>query len=241
MGIAHGPLRDWYGALMFTNDGVKHDRLRRLVSKAFTPRAVGRLRAVAAARVAERLDGIRDAGGGDLVRVLADVPMHVMCSLVGVPAEDVPEFLGWVDALSPVFGFMEPAQIATATDAIGKLLAYVRDLRRVAQRHARRRPDDVADPRRARRRSPHARGDGRRWSRTCSSADTTPRRVRSAARCSTLLARPQVLAELRAEPALLPSLVNETIRFEPSITGAPRTVAEPIEICGVLRAPPAPC
>ena len=31
MGIAGGPLRDWYGALMFTNDGTRHDRLRRLV------------------------------------------------------------------------------------------------------------------------------------------------------------------------------------------------------------------
>src|SRR4029453_17652928 len=32
MGIAGGPLRDWYGALMFTNDAPRHDRLRRLVS-----------------------------------------------------------------------------------------------------------------------------------------------------------------------------------------------------------------
>ena len=32
MGITKGPLRSWYGALMFTNDGASHDRLRRLVA-----------------------------------------------------------------------------------------------------------------------------------------------------------------------------------------------------------------
>jgi hypothetical protein len=86
MGIAEGPLRDWYGALMFTNDGTPHDRLRRLVSKAFTPRAVERLRPIAAARVAEQVSALRQAGGGDLVAAFAHLPMHVMCALLGVPA-----------------------------------------------------------------------------------------------------------------------------------------------------------
>src|SRR3954447_7781713 len=40
LGVGDGPLRHWYGDLMFTNDGPKHDRLRRLVARAFTPRAV---------------------------------------------------------------------------------------------------------------------------------------------------------------------------------------------------------
>ena len=51
----------------------------------------------------------------------------------------------------------------------------------------------------------------------------------------TLLVRPETLTEVRAEPALVPSLVSETMRFEPSIGAAPRTVAEPIEICGIER------
>src|SRR3954447_6273770 len=37
MGIDDGPLRRWYGSLMFTNEGPSHHRLRRLVSRAFTP------------------------------------------------------------------------------------------------------------------------------------------------------------------------------------------------------------
>jgi cytochrome P450 len=234
MGIAPGPLRDWYGALMFTNDGARHDRLRRLVSKAFTPRTVERLRPTAAARVAEQLSALRQAGGGDLVAAFAHVPMHVMCALVGVPAAAVPDFIAWVDALSPVFLFMEPAQIARAEAAITNLLAYVRDL--IEQRsHAP--ADDLVT---AMIRAEH---DGDRLTRDetvtmvanllVGGHDTTASQI--GCTLLTLLVRPSALAEIPSEPALLPALVSETIRFEPSISAAPRTVVEPIEICGIER------
>ncbi len=235
MGIEHGALRDWYGALMFTNDGVDHDRLRRLVSKAFTPRATARLRSTAVALVAERLSGIRGTGGGDLVPALAHVPMHVMCALIGVPSAAVPEFIAWVDALSPIFGFMEPAQIAAAERAITELLAYVREL--VAERSATAADDLMSALLRAE-------DDGDRLTRdeTVSMVanllvgghDTTGSQI--ACTLLTLLARPAVLEELRADPALLPLLVSETLRFEPSISLATRTVVDPIEICGIERA-----
>jgi len=234
MGIANGPLREWYGALMFTNDGAAHDRLRRLVSKAFTPRAVERLRPVAAARVAERLSSVRGAGGGDLVAALAGLPMQVMCSLLGIPASAVPEFIAWVDALSPVFLFMEPAQIAAATAAIDQLLGYLREL--VEQRNHTPADDLMTSLLRAEH-------DGDRLTREetvtmvanllVGGHDTTASQI--GCTLLTLLCQPNALAELRSEAALLPALVSETIRFEPSITGAPRTVARPIEVCGTLR------
>jgi cytochrome P450 len=234
MGIADGPLRDWYGSLMFTNDGVAHDRLRRLVSKAFTPRAVGRLRPIAAASVAERLAVVRAAGGGDLVAAFAGLPMHVMCSLLGVPVSAVPEFVVWVDALSPIFGFLQPEQIVVATDAIERLLAYLRDL--VAQR-SRAPADDLLTS------LLRAEDDGDRLTRDETVAmvanllvgghDTTASQI--GCTLLTLLDRPTALVALKAEPTLLPALVNETMRFEPAIVGAPRTVFEPIEISGMMR------
>lgn len=236
MGIAAGPLRDWYGGLMFTNDGPRHDRLRRLVSKAFTPRAVDRLRAGTGALVRERLSSIRRDGGGDLVGALKDVPMHVMCTLVGVPAEDVPGFVTWVDALSPVFGYMEPEQIAAATAAIGELLVYSRDL--LARRsHAP--ADDLMTS------LLQAEHDGDRLSREETVAmvanllvgghDTTGSQI--ACTLHTLLSQPGAVADLRTDPSQLHVLVSETIRFEPSIGAAPRSVVEPIELCGVELEP----
>lgn len=232
MGITDGPLRRWYGWLMFTNDGAPHDRLRRLVSRAFTPRAVEQLRPAAADLVAARLRSLRMEGGGDLATALADVPMHVMCKLVGVPASDVPDFVAWVNALSPVFGIMQPAQIAAATSAIGELLAYASELRE-------RRSDVPADDLMTS--LIRAEHDGDRLTREETVAmvanllvgghDTTASQIG----CSllTLLSRPDVLAELRRDPSMLPALVGETIRFEPSIVAAARVVAEPIELCGI--------
>ena len=226
MGVADGPLRDWYGALMFTNDGVAHDRLRRLVSKAFTPRAVERLRPLAAARVAERLAAVREAGRGDLVATFAGLPMHVMCSLLGVPAAAVPEFVTWVDALSPVFLFMEPAQIASATAAIDPLLAY---LRRIVEERSQTPADDLMTS------LLRAEHDGDRLTRDetvtmvanllVGGHDTTATQI--GCTLLTLLSQPNALAALRSEPALLPALVSETIRFEPSIAGASERARRP--------------
>lgn len=236
MGITRGPLRDWYGSLMFTNDGVKHDRLRRLVSKALTPRAAARLRPTAAAYVAERLATLRRDGGGDLVPALAHAPMRVMCGLIGIPAAKVPEFVAWVDALSPIFGLMEPVQIAAANVAIRSLLAYVRGL---VEERSEIPTDDLPS---ALLRAEH---DGDRLTRDetvtmvanllVGGHDTTASQID----CTllTLLARPEALAALRSDPALLPVLVSETIRFEPSIPLAMRTVVEPVEIRGIERPP----
>jgi cytochrome P450 len=236
MGITGGPLRDWYGSLMFTNEGVPHNRLRRLVGKAFSPRAVERLRPIAAALVNERLARVRAAGGGDLVAELADVAMHVMCALLGVPVADVPAFIAWVDALGRTFGFMDAGQIAAATSAIVELLAYVDEL---CGRQGPAAGDDLISALIA------AEDDGDRLTRAETIAmvanllvgghDTTFSQI--GCTLLTLLARPQVLALARDDAELLTSMVNETIRFEPAIGAAPRTVVEPFEVCGIACAP----
>jgi len=51
----------------------------------------------------------------------------------------------------------------------------------------------------------------------------------------TLLVEPGLMAEVRADPALLASIVNETIRLEPGISIAARTLIEPVEVGGLER------
>jgi cytochrome P450 len=87
MSIEDSPLRRWYGQLMFTTEGDIHNRLRRLVSRAFTPRSVALLRDTALTIACEAIVDIEQAGEGDLVEVLSYVPMRVMCQLLGVPDE----------------------------------------------------------------------------------------------------------------------------------------------------------
>jgi hypothetical protein len=231
MGIDDGPLRDWYGGLMFTNEGDPHQRLRSLVARAFTPRAVGALRPAAVATVDRVLSRLRADGGGDLVEAVGLVPMEVMCALLGVPAADVPEFVTWADALSVTFGLMEPDEVATAHDAIEGMLGYVARL--ADRRHAD--PEDdvisallaVADDGQ---RLTHAEAVAMVANLIVGGHDTTASQLG----CSliALLRHPEELARVRADPDLLPSSVVETIRYEPSVAFVPRRTTGPFELAG---------
>ncbi len=156
LGIDDGPLRDWYGGLMFTNEGDVHNRLRMLVSRAFTPRSVERLRVDAGLLVAEAMATVEADGGGDLVQLFGRIPIRVMCRLLGVPEADVPIFGKWADALSPTFVFMDDEQIAAATAAIVAMLDYVRELADQRGQRPGRRPHHGPPCRRAGRRAAHA-------------------------------------------------------------------------------------
>jgi cytochrome P450 len=231
MGITSGPLRGWYGGLMFTNDGPPHDRLRSLVSRAFTPRAVDELRADTAAMATELSRPVRADGGGDLVPAFARLAMRVMCRLLGVPDDDVDGFAAWADALSPVFGMMDDRQIAAATTAIDQMLAYVDDL---ASRRRRDPADDLITGLLA------VEDGGERLTHEelvamvanllVGGHDTTTSQIG----CSllTMLRSPDEAARLVATPDLLTSATAETIRYEPSLPIVPRTTNDLVSIAG---------
>ena len=235
LGITDGPLRQWYGGLMFTNEGEAHHRLRALVSRAFTPKAVKALRADAAKLAADGLEPIRADGGGDLVDALGLLPMHVMCRLLGVPGEDVSIFGVWADALSPTFGYMDPEQIEAAERAIVDLLAYVDDL---TARRAQDPGDDLITALLA------AEVDGARLEHDevlamvanllVGGHDTTASQL--ACTFLTLLRHPDETDRLREAPELIGPAVAEAVRYEPSLPAVPRTVTEPFEV--VDREPP---
>jgi cytochrome P450 len=231
MGIPDGPLRQWYAGIMFALDGAPHHRLRRLVSRAFTPRAVAGLRPMAAGLIDGRLAPLKADGGGDLVAALHDVPLAVMCALLGVPAADVPRFLAWVDALTPTFAFMTPVQIAAASEAVTELLEYCIELR---QKRVANPAEDLITALIA------AEDNGDRLTAEETAAmianmlvaghDTTA--SQSILSALTLMQHPEAMAALRADPSLLESMAEEVIRFDPSIIAAGRVPETDYEIAG---------
>src|SRR5215204_4508352 len=84
---------------MLETDPPDHDRLRALVSKAFTPRLITRMRPRIQAIADSLLDAVEDKGEMDLIDDYAfPLPITVMAELLGVPSEDRKKFRAWTDA-----------------------------------------------------------------------------------------------------------------------------------------------
>jgi cytochrome P450 len=84
---------------MLETDPPDHERLRALVSKAFTPRLIARMRPRIQAIADSLLDAVEDEGEMDLIDDYAfPLPITVIAELLGVPSEDRDKFRAWTDA-----------------------------------------------------------------------------------------------------------------------------------------------
>jgi pimeloyl-[acyl-carrier protein] synthase len=117
-------------------DPPDHTRLRALVTKAFTPGAVERLRPRIEAIVAELLDRVGDAGEMDVVEDLAyPLPVTVICELFGVPERDRDRFRAWSRELVRLLDPLVPTDsLERALRARQALRDYLREL--IAERRA---------------------------------------------------------------------------------------------------------
>jgi cytochrome P450 len=173
--------------------------------------------------------------GGDLVAAFSTVATRLMCRLLGVPDSDIPVFVAWLDALSPVFAVMTPEQIAAATTAITELQRYVDEL---TTRHSKDPGNDLITALLA------SEADGERLTRDepvtmianllVAGHDTAGSQIP----CSILVAL-QHRHELIGvhDEARLANAVAETMRLEPSIPAIPRMAVAPIELYDTTIAP----
>src|SRR5689334_7068631 len=86
------------GLMMIFMDPPRHDDLRRLVSRAFTPRRVSALDARVHELCAGMLDGLAGSGGFDYLEdFAARIPAMVISALMGVPKDDQDQLRHWID------------------------------------------------------------------------------------------------------------------------------------------------
>lgn len=221
-GVDESGLRS-QGLFMLQQDPPDHTRLRRLVSRAFTPRAVARLSARAEEIVEDCLRAVRrEAEGGDgsgefdLVSALAlPLPSTLICEMLGVPASDREQFTGWTARATHglAAGLAPPEVIEDARRAGEALAAYFEA--RIAERRARPTDDLLTELVRA-----EEEGDRLSPEELLSQAiglliagfETTIGLIANGVRA--LLLQPAELARLRRDPELLPSAVEECLRYE---------------------------
>jgi pimeloyl-[acyl-carrier protein] synthase len=126
--IGDGPLYESLRRWILYLDPPDHTRLRGLVMRAFTPRAVARLRE----RIAEFVDRLVD----DLICAVATdflssfaylLPVYVICELLGVPREDRDEFRTWSTDLGRglVISAMSPEVVLRGNEAASRINDYV--------------------------------------------------------------------------------------------------------------------
>jgi cytochrome P450 len=216
---------------MLNSDPPDHTRLRKLVSRGFTGRAIDRLRP----RIESLAAGLADAmaaglaGGAtvDLVDSFAfPLPMTVICEILGVAAERRGEFRGWSNTL------LSTAPVQQRAAAAAAMSEYLVGL--VADKRAHPGPDMLSA-------IVAAGEDADQLSETeavsmaflllVAGHETTVNLIGNG--MFALLRRPEELARLRADPSLLPGAVEEFLRLDSPVNLATmRFTAEPVTIGG---------
>ncbi len=224
-------------------DPPDHTRLRRLVSKAFTPRTVARLEPRIDAITAELLTAASRAGELELVSQLAyPLPVRIISEMLGVPVQDHPRFAGWsarlAHSLQPGFGLDTDAAASraqAAQAASDEFADYFRAL--IAARRAQPEQDLLSDLIRAE-------DDGEMLTEneliaTCvlllvAGHETTVGLISNA--ILALLRHPDQLAAIRADPGLAAGAVEETLRYDAPVQMTARVARGGLQV-GAVDAP----
>ncbi|MGX1811723.1 cytochrome P450 [Nocardia sp. NPDC055321] len=115
------------GALLVNMDPPKHTKIRRIISKGFSPRAVEGLRAALSERATAIVAAAKDAGGGDFVeQVAAELPLQAIAELLGIPQADRGKLFEWSNQMlnydDPEYG--DTATTDSSTNASVEILGY---------------------------------------------------------------------------------------------------------------------
>ena len=218
---------------MLYRDPPDHTRLRRLVSKAFTPRMVEQLRPRVQAIAEALLDAVAGRGEMDLIEDYAfPLPITVIAEMLGIPAADREQFRDWSDALLAAIPPQRagPAAVAAAEGLRRYLEARFEERRRAPTE------DLITGLLQA-----EEAGDklgkeellGMVYLLLVAGYETTANLIGSGVLA--LLEHPDQLARLRSDPALLPSAVEELLRFcAPVAMSTLRYAASDVTLGGVV-------
>ena len=223
--------------IMLNMDPPKHRNYRALVNKAFTPRMVSNLHDSIRDTVRQIINEVIERGECDFVEdVAAKLPMLVICEMMGVPDEDRRNVY---DIGNRMVGFEDPdyqedghsIREKSAEEAFGEMFVYAEKLREKAIKNPQ---DDLATG------LINAQIDGEKLSQSdfnffflllLIAGNETTRTVTSNGMIS-LLDHPDQLRDLRANLSLLPSAIEEILRYSPAVHCFRRQTLRDVELRG---------
>lgn len=214
-------------------DPPDHDRLRRLVSKAFTPRAIEALRPRVQQLVDEALDRVESSGRTDLIADLAfPLPFQVISEMLGMPDSDMIQVRDWsnamVKSLDPIISDHE---IRAASDSSIAMTDHLEEV--IAWKREHPADDMLTDLIRAEE-------DGDRLSTGelvaqvvllfVAGHETTVNLIGNGTRA--LLRNRDQWDRLVADPALITAGIDELLRFDPPVQISRRIALADMEVDG---------
>ena len=216
------------GDLILAMNGEEHRKYRNLVAKAFRASQLEQWDETLVRPTINRLlDAIAPAGRADLVAsVTSKYPVQVICGIVGVPLDDAEQFAQWAEEINT--GPLAPERGHAASRA---MVDYLRPL--VEARRAHPTGDFLSD-------LVHEEVDGEQLTDSKlygflrlllpAGGETTFRVMGNA--LYALLSHPDALAQVYANRDLLPDVIEETLRWETSVTMVSRVATRDTEVAG---------
>ncbi|OBK23226.1 cytochrome P450 [Mycobacterium asiaticum] len=230
-GISSGPLWDRVCRLLISLDGAEHHRLRRLVSRAFTPKAAAQMREACTGVITMLVDQYADSGRCDMVTDIAQsYPIPIICQMLGAPREDWRLFSAWAADISKAFGGNVAAAQPAILSAWEQLEAYIEAL---IDRRCHSLTDDLISE------LIRAQGEGLTHEELVNlvaillNAGTDTTRNQLAAAVQILSEHPDQWQVLAEHPELAPQAVEELIRHTPISIGVVRVATQDVVLGGI--------
>jgi cytochrome P450 len=221
-------------------DPPQHTKLRGLIAKAFTPKSIADLAPRIRALSRELVDKVSERGEMDLATDFSvPLPMTIISEMIGIPSEDWARFKHWSDVILKLSytmrGMESDAEAATAFSGFAavseEMNGYLTQM--IAQRRAEPRDDLLT-------RLVNAEVDGEHLTQAeilgffqllvVAGQETTTNLINNAMLC--LVDNPDQLARLRAAPDLLPTAIEEVLRYRSPLQWIMRTPRRDTEMHG---------
>lgn len=218
--------------LMLNMDPPKHNKFRRLVSTGFTNRMVTQLEPHVREICADLIDKVAKKDSFDFVtEIAAELPLLVIAELLGVPMEDRHKVFDWSNSL---VGFDDPeykTSMETGKIASAQMWAYANDLANKRKEHP---LDDLVSV------LMQAEVDGDRLSEQefdsfflllAVAGNETTRNLISGGMLA-LIQHPEERARVLADPSLLPTCIEELLRWVSPLIHFRRTATRDVHMHG---------
>jgi len=218
------------GRMMIQMDNPNHARLRALVTSGFTPATLARLDGRVQQLTTDILDEVADLGEFDFVeKVARELPLQVICEIVGVPQEDRGQLIEWLDK-----GISEPSEGVIATEYYRKVRNYGREL---VQEKRRSPTDDILSIITQARLDDHEQGgltdrELELFFVLLFSAGSETTRSAIGGAMLAFIQNPAQLRTLRDDPGLMRWALEEIVRWTSPTIYKRRTTMEAVEIAG---------